>query len=72
MEQPMGKNIGIIDDATDLKPLIEPYLPSVEDRAERERALELLKTTISKDANTTSIILASLGSYLMDTHTSVF
>lgn len=60
--------IEVIVDMTDLEPLITPYLPSSEDRLQRERAIELLHQNLSGRSESQNILLAPLGSYLMDTY----
>ncbi|KAH9215550.1 hypothetical protein DL95DRAFT_523221 [Leptodontidium sp. 2 PMI_412] len=64
----VADKITIIDDPTDLTPLIEPYLPSPEDISQRAQAIELLHDTLSNGDGMEGIILAPLGSYLMGTY----
>jgi endonuclease/exonuclease/phosphatase family metal-dependent hydrolase/2'-5' RNA ligase len=64
------KLIDVIEDVYAVLPLIQPYLPSQEDRRQREEALGLLHQTLSRDGSMEDLILAPLGSYLMDTYFS--
>jgi endonuclease/exonuclease/phosphatase family metal-dependent hydrolase len=63
-----NSKLQIIDDLQDLPTLISAHLPSQEDRNQREQALQLLHQTLSKDKALNDLIVAPLGSYLMDTY----
>jgi len=60
--------IKVIEDSTNLNPLIEPYLPTEADRKQREEALNLLQQTLLENKNLSNIILAPLESYCMETY----
>ncbi|KAH7364764.1 hypothetical protein BKA65DRAFT_573286 [Rhexocercosporidium sp. MPI-PUGE-AT-0058] len=66
--QDIVDKITIVEDNTDLKPLINPYLPSPSDISQREHAIELLHGALSKGKGLHGLILAPLGSYLMGTY----
>ncbi|CZT11238.1 uncharacterized protein RAG0_15436 [Rhynchosporium agropyri] len=63
-----SSEITIVEDATDLAPLIDPYLPSIHDISQREQAIQLLQSTLAKVKGLKSLIMAPLGSYLMGTY----
>lgn len=63
----IGK-IEVVDDAQDLFPLVEPFLPNQADQEQRKAALTLLLKTLSSLGRPQDLILAPLGSYLMDTY----
>jgi 2'-5' RNA ligase/exonuclease III len=63
------ETIAVVNDETDILPLIAPYLPSSEDRRKRDLALEKLKEILIVDG-TERVILAPLGSFSMDTYFS--
>jgi 2'-5' RNA ligase/predicted nucleotidyltransferase len=52
-----------IQDGMDVTSLLEPYLPTKEDRMQRMSAIDVLKETLGAH-----VILAPLGSYAMDTY----
>lgn len=61
-------NVRIVEDSTDIKPLIEPYLPTAADRKQREEALEIFRSTLSSNQSLADLIIAPLGSYAMETY----
>lgn len=64
----VGSGITFVEDGTDFSGLLEPYLPTATDIAQREMAIELLQSTLSRGAGLENLFLAPLGSYLMDTY----
>ena len=63
-----GRGIAVIEDDTDFSTLLQPYLPAANDVAQREMAIDLLQSTLSRGAGLENLILAPLGSYLMNTY----
>jgi endonuclease/exonuclease/phosphatase family metal-dependent hydrolase/2'-5' RNA ligase len=66
--EPQNSDLEIVRDTRDVRPLVEPYLPRSADQQLREDALETLHRTLSKNPGLQDLILAPLGSYLMDTY----
>lgn len=61
--------IMVIKDVRDVLPLISKYLPTKEDRRQREDAIDLLKRILTNNSTSShNLLLAPLGSYLMDTY----
>jgi 2'-5' RNA ligase/endonuclease/exonuclease/phosphatase family metal-dependent hydrolase len=60
--------IELIEDATDVSCLIEPYLPSPEDRNQRTAALDIIHKALVTDDALADLVIAPLGSYAMDTY----
>jgi endonuclease/exonuclease/phosphatase family metal-dependent hydrolase/2'-5' RNA ligase len=60
--------IPLIQEDTDLMPMIAPYLPTDADRIQRRDALDLLQQTLTHDEALEDLVLAPLGSYSMDTY----
>ncbi|KAH7419668.1 2'-5' RNA ligase superfamily-domain-containing protein [Cadophora sp. MPI-SDFR-AT-0126] len=65
-----GSRITVIEDDTDISTLLAPFLPTANDIAQREMAIELLQSTLSRGTGLENLILAPLGSYLMGTYFS--
>ncbi|KAK0108828.1 hypothetical protein ONS96_002670 [Cadophora gregata f. sp. sojae] len=63
-----GETITIVEDDTDFSTLLDPYLPTANDIAQRRMAIELLQSTLSRGPGLENLILAPLGSYLMGTY----
>ncbi|PVH69988.1 hypothetical protein DL98DRAFT_473099 [Cadophora sp. DSE1049] len=63
-----GTRMAVVEDDTDFSNLVEPYLPTANDIAQREMAIELLQSTLSHGTGFETLILAPLGSYLMGTY----
>jgi len=62
------ESIRIVEDSTDVRALIEVYLPTTADREVRREAIGLLQHTLSQHRSLADLILAPLGSYAMDTY----
>ncbi|KAL2060260.1 hypothetical protein VTL71DRAFT_9655 [Oculimacula yallundae] len=60
--------ITVVEDGTDVAPLIDLHLPTIQDISQREHAIQLLHTTLAKGKGQRSLIMAPLGSYLMGTY----
>ncbi|KUJ18691.1 uncharacterized protein LY89DRAFT_732244 [Mollisia scopiformis] len=58
----------VIEDNTDLGHLLEHLLPTEDDRAERRHAIRLIEEGLSSGNGLTGLVLAPLGSYLLDTY----
>lgn len=61
-------SIELVEDITDIEPLLLSFLPTDEDREKRYQAIALLETTLRSTERTASLVLAPLGSYLMETY----
>lgn len=64
---PETSSLEIMNDSTNVQALLEPLLPTAEDRNQRLEAIELLRTSLSPPGYEQKLFLAPLGSYLMDT-----
>jgi poly(A) polymerase Pap1/2'-5' RNA ligase/uncharacterized protein (UPF0248 family)/endonuclease/exonuclease/phosphatase family metal-dependent hydrolase len=62
------EDISVIEDVTDIHALIQPFLPSDRDRAQRTEALRILQSSLSREPTLADTVLAPLGSYAMDTY----
>lgn len=60
--------IEVVEDSRDLFPLVESFLPKQADQEQRKDALALLFKTLSSNGSQQDLLLAPLGSYLMDTY----
>ncbi|KAE8442828.1 hypothetical protein EG329_002800 [Mollisiaceae sp. DMI_Dod_QoI] len=60
--------IVVKEDSTDLARLLRPWLPSEEDRVQRRDAIQLVQGVLSSSNSLSNLVLAPLGSYLMDTY----
>jgi uncharacterized protein (UPF0248 family)/endonuclease/exonuclease/phosphatase family metal-dependent hydrolase len=58
----------VVEDSTDLRDLIEPYLPTQADREQRQEAISLLRQRLMSDKSMSDIVFAPLGSQCMDTY----
>jgi endonuclease/exonuclease/phosphatase family metal-dependent hydrolase len=61
-------SIEVVEDSTDLRHLLEPYLPTISDQEERLQALGRLQHALTSNQSTADLVLAPLGSYFMDTY----
>jgi poly(A) polymerase Pap1/uncharacterized protein (UPF0248 family)/endonuclease/exonuclease/phosphatase family metal-dependent hydrolase len=57
-----------VEDSTDIEQYVSDFMPSAEDHAQRQEALELLQHALSVDDNSRNFIIAPLGSYALDTY----
>jgi endonuclease/exonuclease/phosphatase family metal-dependent hydrolase len=62
------KKIQLVEDATDVLCLIEPYLPSPKDQSQRQNALDVLHKALTADENLADLVIAPIGSYAMETY----
>lgn len=62
--------IDLIEDSTDLRPFLGPYMPSLANQIMRTNALDTLRQTMAVHPHLKDIVLAPLGSYAMDTYVS--
>ncbi|KAH6672411.1 2'-5' RNA ligase superfamily-domain-containing protein [Halenospora varia] len=64
----LRRTIQLVEDATDITPLISHLLPAEADKEQRESALILLQNTLAASSHLKDVIIAPLGSYAMDTY----
>jgi endonuclease/exonuclease/phosphatase family metal-dependent hydrolase/2'-5' RNA ligase len=57
-----------VEDPTDIRPLVEEFLPTRPDRAQREEALGILHNMLCQDNSLQNIAIVPLGSYALDTY----
>jgi 2'-5' RNA ligase/endonuclease/exonuclease/phosphatase family metal-dependent hydrolase len=69
-QQPLSELIPLIIDQTDLFPLLMQFIPTDDDRTQREDALSLLEQTLTTEQSLENLILAPLGSYSLETYFS--
>jgi endonuclease/exonuclease/phosphatase family metal-dependent hydrolase len=65
---PAPSEICIFQHDTDISVLLEQYQPTLADKDQRVKALELLRATLTERDRPHELILAPLGSYLLETY----